>query len=50
MLDISNDETVMQVAWEKVEPLIRTHLGDLPIPVYVYSTYHHGVRANEPRA
>lgn len=38
------------LAWEKVEPLIRTHLGNLPIPVYVYTTYQRGVRAAEPAA
>ncbi|MCA9525437.1 MAG: hypothetical protein KC549_03960, partial [Myxococcales bacterium] len=34
--------------WEEVRPLIETHLGDLPIPVYVYSTYVPGQRADEP--
>ena len=38
------------LAWEKVEPLIRTHLGDLPIPVYVYTTYHKGQAAVETGA
>jgi len=27
--------------------LIEKHLGDLSIPVYVYSTYHPGVKAKE---
>jgi O-acetyl-ADP-ribose deacetylase (regulator of RNase III) len=36
--------------WETVRSLIEHHLGDLPIPVYVYSTYHPGVRAVEPGA
>lgn len=36
--------------WEEVLPLIRTHLGDLPIPIYVYSHYEKGVTANEPKA
>lgn len=36
--------------WEKVEPLVRTHLGDLPIAVYLYTTYHPGVSADEPTA
>lgn len=36
--------------WEKVAPLIRQHLGDLPIPVYVYTTYHKGQQATEPTA
>jgi O-acetyl-ADP-ribose deacetylase (regulator of RNase III) len=35
------------MAWEAVEPLIRQHLGTLNIPVYVYSTYHKGVKADE---
>lgn len=35
--------------WEKVEPLVVAHLGDLPIPVYVYATYHQGVQATEPK-
>lgn len=34
--------------WSEVLPLIRTHLGDLRIPVYVYSTYQKGVQASEP--
>jgi O-acetyl-ADP-ribose deacetylase (regulator of RNase III) len=34
--------------WDDVEPLIENHLGDLNIPVYVYSTYQKGVRAGEP--
>lgn len=36
------------LAWEKVEPLVRAHLGDLPIPVYIYTTYHKGQAATEP--
>jgi hypothetical protein len=34
--------------WSEVLPLIRTNLGDLEIPVYVYSQYHKGIQANEP--
>ena len=34
--------------WSEVLPLIRTQLGDLPIPVYVYSHYQKGVQAKEP--
>ena len=34
--------------WEPVQTLIRTHLGDLPIPIFVYATYHKGVAAKEP--
>ena len=33
--------------WEDVEPLIRQHLGDLGIPVIVYTTFQQGVRADE---
>ena len=34
--------------WDEVQPLIEHHLGDLDIPVYVYTTYHAGIQANEP--
>jgi O-acetyl-ADP-ribose deacetylase (regulator of RNase III) len=33
--------------WHEVKPLIEQHLGDLPIPVYVYAEYHAGVAAKE---
>lgn len=33
--------------WEAVKPLLEKHLGDLSIPVYVYSTYRPGVQAKE---
>jgi len=33
--------------WEKVKPLVHDILGDLPIPVIVYSTYRAGVPADE---
>ena len=33
--------------WSDVEPLIESHLGDLDIPVVVYETYEHGVKAAE---
>lgn len=33
--------------WEVVLPLIRTHLGELSIPVFVYTHYQKGVQANE---
>lgn len=36
--------------WDDVRPLIDRHLGDLPIPVFVYSTYHKGKKASEPGA
>lgn len=34
--------------WSEVRPLVREHLGDLPIPVFVYTDYHKGVQAEEP--
>lgn len=33
--------------WKDVEPLIRQHLGELGIPVIVYSTYRAGQAAQE---
>jgi hypothetical protein len=33
--------------WKDVKPLIEKHLGNLAIPVYVYSTYQPGVKAKE---
>ena len=38
------------LSWDEVKPLIKTHLGDLPINIYVYSHYQPNVRANEPAA
>ena len=35
--------------WDDVSPLVEEHLGDLPIPVYVYTEYHPGQAATEPR-
>ncbi|XZE35932.1 macro domain-containing protein [Pirellulaceae bacterium SH501] len=35
------------LSWNDVRPLIHDVLGDLQIPVFVYSTYHAGVEANE---
>jgi hypothetical protein len=34
--------------WTEVLPLIEKHLGDLPVPVYLYVTYHKGEQASEP--
>ena len=34
--------------WGEVRPLIEKHLSDLPIPIYVYATYHLGEHAREP--
>lgn len=33
--------------WNEVSPLIQQHLNDLSIPIYVYTTYHKGQKANE---
>ncbi|PIN80620.1 Appr-1-p processing protein, partial [Candidatus Woesearchaeota archaeon CG10_big_fil_rev_8_21_14_0_10_34_8] len=33
--------------WEEVKPLIDKHLGDLEIPVYIYTTFHKGQKAQE---
>lgn len=34
--------------WAEVQPLVKQHLGELSIPIYVYTTYHKGQKANEP--
>lgn len=34
--------------WAEVKPLVARHLGELPIPVIVYSVYHPGIAAREP--
>lgn len=34
--------------WDDVRPLVNEHLGDLGIPVYVYTTFHKGEQADEP--
>ena len=34
--------------WSEVYPLIQKHLNDLSIPIYVYSEYHEGQKADEP--
>ncbi|SEP18693.1 macro domain-containing protein [Nitrosovibrio sp. Nv6] len=34
--------------WQVVEPLIKHHLGELELPVYVYTHYEKGRQANEP--
>jgi len=36
------------LAWPEVHALIAQHLGDLKIPVYIYTTYQKGVAAKEP--
>ena len=35
------------LAWTDVEPLIDRHLGDLEIPIYLYTTFRPGVKAKE---
>ena len=35
--------------WNEVKPLIEKQLGDLNIPVYLYSNYQKGVKADEPK-
>lgn len=36
------------LAWKDVQPLLEQSLGDLTIPIYVYSTYHANQKATEP--
>lgn len=36
--------------WNEVRPLIQQHLGDLPLSIYVYTTFHKGQKANEPNS
>lgn len=36
--------------WSDVMPLIKHHLGDIKIPVYVYVEYHPGQKAKELQA
>jgi O-acetyl-ADP-ribose deacetylase (regulator of RNase III) len=36
------------LSWDEVRPLIEERLGDLKIPVYLYTEFHAGQRANEP--
>jgi hypothetical protein len=35
------------LSWEEVYPLIQQHLGELNIPIYIYTTYHKGQVAPE---
>ena len=34
--------------WSDVKPLVEKQLGDLGIPVYLYTNYQKGIKANEP--
>jgi hypothetical protein len=36
------------MTWSAVHPLIVQHLGDLPIPIFLYTSYHKGEAAGEP--
>ncbi|MCP3994518.1 MAG: Appr-1-p processing protein [bacterium] len=38
---------VGKLPWDEVKPLMRRHLGDVGIPIVVYSEYHEGVEADE---
>lgn len=33
--------------WNEVRPLIERHLGDLDVPIYLYTTFRPGVKAKE---
>lgn len=33
--------------WQEVKPMVQKHLGDVGIPVYVYTEYKKGVKAEE---
>ncbi len=35
------------LGWEEVRPLVEHHLGDLKVPVYVYTVFHPGQAADE---
>ncbi len=35
--------------WDDIWPLIKEYLGDLDIPVYVYTEFHRGQKAVEPK-
>lgn len=35
------------LAWEEVSPILKAQLGSLNIPIFVYTTYHKGVKAVE---
>ena len=38
---------VGRLEWDEVLPLVKEHLGDLKVPVYLYTRYEKGVKANE---
>jgi O-acetyl-ADP-ribose deacetylase (regulator of RNase III) len=33
--------------WNEVQPLVVQHLGDLAIPIFLYTTFHAGQKATE---
>lgn len=35
--------------WDVVRPLVAHHLGELELPIYIYTCYEKGVQAAEPR-
>jgi O-acetyl-ADP-ribose deacetylase (regulator of RNase III) len=35
------------LSWAEVHPLVVKHLGDLSLPIFVYTTYHQGMKAVE---
>lgn len=35
--------------WQVVRPLIEHHLGELALPIYIYTQYKKGIQAAEPR-
>lgn len=35
--------------WNDVQPLIEKQLGDLGMPIYLYTHYQKGIKANEPQ-
>ena len=34
--------------WDVVRPLVAHHLGELELPIYIYTCYEKGVQAAEP--
>ena len=39
---------VGELEWKDVWPIVQERLGGLNIPIFVYTEYHTGQRANEP--
>jgi O-acetyl-ADP-ribose deacetylase (regulator of RNase III) len=38
---------VGKLTWDDVQPLVHRHLGDVDVPIYLYTTYRPGVKATE---